>query len=244
MISRADQGSPSITLGRADLANQLARTHYPRKLPRVLAADQVARLIEASPGPGLKYKAALGIAYGAGLRGGEVVMLRVGDIDSERADPCRDGKGRKDRHAMLSPQLLELRGKETQQAMASVRHLSCATTPKNIATMPIAIKQAPRTLMLISSRSRVWATRKRSSRASLLIRLRRFQPTGWRRLEAPSMLQAYTGRRPFQESPRDRAFSGGAFQGRPAAEGHELRRAATRKGRALLPIFYSSGLGA
>jgi len=43
----------TITLGRADLAHQLARTHYPRKLPRVLAADQVARLIEAAPGPGL-----------------------------------------------------------------------------------------------------------------------------------------------------------------------------------------------
>ena len=74
----------TVTLGRADLAHQLARTHYPRKLPRVLAADQVARLIEAAPGPGLKYKAALSIAYGAGLRGGEVVMLRVGDIDSKR----------------------------------------------------------------------------------------------------------------------------------------------------------------
>jgi integrase len=62
----------------------LARTHYPRKLPRVLTLDQVARLLEAAPGPGLKHKAALGIAYGAGLRGGEVVMLRVSDIDSER----------------------------------------------------------------------------------------------------------------------------------------------------------------
>jgi integrase/recombinase XerD len=74
----------AITLGRADLAHQLARTHYPRKLPRVLAREQVARLIEAAPGPGLKYKTALSIAYGAGLRGGEVVMLRVGDIDSKR----------------------------------------------------------------------------------------------------------------------------------------------------------------
>src|SRR6516225_2203805 len=74
----------TITLGRADLAHQLARAHYPRKLPRVLAAEQVARLIEAAPGPGLKYKTALSIAYGAGLRGGEVVMLRVGDIDSKR----------------------------------------------------------------------------------------------------------------------------------------------------------------
>jgi integrase len=37
------------------------RTHYPRKLPRVLTLDQVARLLEAAPGPGLKHKAALGI---------------------------------------------------------------------------------------------------------------------------------------------------------------------------------------
>jgi integrase/recombinase XerD len=99
----------AITLGRADLGHQLARTHYPRKLPRVLAAEQVARLIEAAPGSGLKYKTALSIAYGAGLRGGEIVMLRVGDIDSKRMlIRVEMGKGRKDRHAMLSPQLLSL----------------------------------------------------------------------------------------------------------------------------------------
>jgi integrase/recombinase XerD len=74
----------TITLGRVDLAHQLARTQYPRKLPRVLAPNQVARLIEAAPGPGLKHKAALSVAYGAGLRGCEVVMLRVGVIDSKR----------------------------------------------------------------------------------------------------------------------------------------------------------------
>ncbi len=99
----------TITLGRPDLINQLARTHYPRKLPRILSAEDVLRLLEAAPGPGLKYKAALSIAYGAGLRCGEVVMLRVGDIDSERMlIRVEMGKGRKDRYAMLSPQLLAL----------------------------------------------------------------------------------------------------------------------------------------
>jgi site-specific recombinase XerD len=99
----------TITLGRADLAHQLARTHYPRKLPRILTPDEVGRLLEAAPGPGLKHKAALSIAYGAGLRGGEVVMLRVSDIDSQRMlIRVEMGKGRKDRHAMLSPQLLQL----------------------------------------------------------------------------------------------------------------------------------------
>ncbi|MGI9478642.1 MAG: tyrosine-type recombinase/integrase, partial [Hyphomicrobiaceae bacterium] len=96
----------TVTLGRADLAHQLARTHYPKKLPRVLSTDDVGRLLDAAPGPGLKYKAALSVAYGAGLRGGEVVMLRVGDIDSKRMlIRVEMGKGRKDRHAMLSPQL-------------------------------------------------------------------------------------------------------------------------------------------
>ncbi len=99
----------TVTLGRADLAHQLARTNYPRKLPRVLPPEDVARLLDAAPGPGLKYKAALSIAYGAGLRGGEVVMLHVSDIDSKRMlIRVEMGKGRKDRHAMLSPHLLEL----------------------------------------------------------------------------------------------------------------------------------------
>lgn len=99
----------TITCGRPDLSHQLARTHYPRKLPRVLSPEDVGRLLEAAPGPGLKYKAALSVAYGAGLRGGEVVMLRVSDIDSKRMlIRVEMGKGRKDRHAMLSPQLLEL----------------------------------------------------------------------------------------------------------------------------------------
>jgi site-specific recombinase XerD len=62
---------------------------------------------EATPGP--KYKAALSAAYGAGLRVSEVVALKVSDIDSERMLlRIEQGKGRKDRFAMLSPRLLEL----------------------------------------------------------------------------------------------------------------------------------------
>jgi integrase/recombinase XerD len=59
--------------------------------------------------PGVKYKAALSVAYGAGLRVSEVVSLKVSDIDSKRMMlRVEQGKGRKDRHAMLSPVLLEL----------------------------------------------------------------------------------------------------------------------------------------
>ena len=64
-------------------------------------------MLQAAPGP--KYKAAFATAYGAGLRVSEVVTLKVGDIDSERMLlRVEQGKGRKDRDAMLSPQLLEL----------------------------------------------------------------------------------------------------------------------------------------
>jgi|SRR5215469_14918052 len=56
-----------------------------------------------------KYKAALSVAYGAGLRAAEVVSLKVSDIDSKRMlIRVEQGKGRQDRNAMLSPHLLEL----------------------------------------------------------------------------------------------------------------------------------------
>jgi integrase/recombinase XerD len=97
----------SVTLDRPDLARRLTVVRQPRKLPLVLSVEEVARLLEAAPGP--KYKAALGTAYGAGLRVSEIVALKVSDIDSTRMlIRVEQGKGRKDRHAMLSPQLLVL----------------------------------------------------------------------------------------------------------------------------------------
>ena len=79
----------------------------PPKLPVVLSPDGVARLLEAAPG--LKYRAALSLAYGAGLRASEVVSLKVSDIDSKRiVIRVEQGKGQKDRYAMLSAPLLDL----------------------------------------------------------------------------------------------------------------------------------------
>jgi integrase/recombinase XerD len=97
----------TVTLDRPDAARHLTVVHQPRKLPVVLSPEEVARLLEAAPG--IKYKAALSVAYGAGLRVSEVVSLKVSDIDSKRMMlRVERGKGGKDRHAMLSPQLLEL----------------------------------------------------------------------------------------------------------------------------------------
>src|SRR2546429_6483023 len=97
----------TATLDRPDLARRLTVVREPRRLPAVLSVEEVTLLLQAAPGP--KYKAALATAYGAGLRVAEVVALKVGDIGSERMLlRVERGKGRKDRHAMLSPQLLEL----------------------------------------------------------------------------------------------------------------------------------------
>ena len=97
----------TVTLDRADTVKPLTFVAEPRKIPVVLSPEEVARFLEAAPGP--KYKAALSAAYGAGLRVSEVVALKVSDIDSKRMLLLiEQGKGRKDRHAMLSPQLLEL----------------------------------------------------------------------------------------------------------------------------------------
>ena len=95
----------NVTLERPDLVRHLKTVHKPRKAPVVLNQEEMVRLLEAAPG--LKYKAAFGVAYGAGLRVSEVVALKVSDIDSERMTlRVEQGKGQRDRYVMLSPQLL------------------------------------------------------------------------------------------------------------------------------------------
>jgi site-specific recombinase XerD len=96
-----------VTLGRGDAQAGMTTVREPRRLPVVLSPEEVARLLDAAPG--LKYRAALSVAYGAGLRASEVVSLKLTDIDSSRmVIRVEQGKGRKDRYAMLSQQLLDL----------------------------------------------------------------------------------------------------------------------------------------
>ncbi len=95
------------TLDRVELVRKLRYIHEPRKLPEILSIEEVTRLIQAAGC--LKYKAALSVAYGAGLRASEVTHLKVSDINSERMLlRVEQGKGGSDRHAMLSPQLLDI----------------------------------------------------------------------------------------------------------------------------------------
>ncbi len=96
-----------VTLGRPDAFDRIASAKEPKKLPVVLSADEVVRFLQAVPG--LRSRAALTTAYGAGLRVSEVAALSIGDIDSGRmVIHVEHGKGGKDRYVMLSPQVLAI----------------------------------------------------------------------------------------------------------------------------------------
>ena len=97
------------TFDREDMKRYVQFRTQPRRLRTVLSIEEVAEVIAAAPGPGLKYRAALSISYGAGLRAPEVCNLKMSDIDSDRMlIHVDEGKGGNDRKIMLSPDLLDL----------------------------------------------------------------------------------------------------------------------------------------
>jgi site-specific recombinase XerD len=96
-----------VTLGRPGFGDRMAKLPSPERLPVVLSTEEVALLLAHAPN--LKYRAALSVAYGCGLRVSEIANLKVCDIDSARMlIRVEQGKGRKDRYVMLSQDLLDL----------------------------------------------------------------------------------------------------------------------------------------
>ena len=96
-----------VTLGRSEALAGIVAAREPQKLPVVLSADEIVQFLEAVPG--LRNRAALTTAYGAGLRVGEVARLTLSAIDSRRMlIRIEQGKGGKDRYVMLSAQLLQI----------------------------------------------------------------------------------------------------------------------------------------
>ncbi len=94
-----------VTLGWPQAFDRIISAKEPKKLPVVLSGEEIVRFLQAVPG--LRNRAALTTAYGAGLRVCEVAALKVGDIDSSRmVIRVEHGKGGKDRYVMLSAQLL------------------------------------------------------------------------------------------------------------------------------------------
>jgi len=89
-----------VTLRRHDLAAEIFHLKAPQKVPVVMSQDEIKRLLAMAAN--IKVRAMLSLAYGCGLRAGEVVRLRAGDIDSaQKIIRIVQAKGRKDRNVML-----------------------------------------------------------------------------------------------------------------------------------------------
>lgn len=96
-----------VTLRRHDLAAEVFSLKEPVKVPLVLSRNEISRILAMAPS--IKARAMLSLAYGCGMRAGEVVRLKVGDIDSaQNIIRIVQAKGRKDRNVMLPADLLGL----------------------------------------------------------------------------------------------------------------------------------------
>jgi integrase len=128
-----------VTLGRSAEIDRVPILKERRTLPLVLTQAEVARIIAAAPG--LKYQTALSVTYGAGLRASETASLKVANIDSRAMTlSIEQGKGRKDRKAKLSPQLLDVLRRWWQVARPQVWLF-----PSRIGVMnPISARQLSR----------------------------------------------------------------------------------------------------
>jgi integrase/recombinase XerD len=95
------------TLYKPEAVSFLSWPSDPLKLPTVLAAEEVARLLTALERP--KYRVFFTTVYAAGLRVLEAARLRTDDIDAARGViHIREAKGKKERYVMLSPRLLRI----------------------------------------------------------------------------------------------------------------------------------------
>jgi site-specific recombinase XerD len=95
------------TLGLPREYYNITRPKKSQDLPNILHINEVRRIINSPSN--LKHKTILHTIYGAGLRIGELIRLRVVDIRSEEGYIfIKDSKGKKDRHTVLSKHLLEL----------------------------------------------------------------------------------------------------------------------------------------
>jgi site-specific recombinase XerD len=128
------------TLRRPEALDYIPMAREPQRLPVVMTPEEVASLLEAAPG--LKWRTALSVAYGAGLRASEVVGLKVSDIDSQRMRiRVEQGKGRRDRDALLSPHLLAVLRNWWKQARPPVWLFPNRLTPFDHVT-PRALNRA------------------------------------------------------------------------------------------------------
>ena len=87
-------------LGKDIQLNEVVRPKVGKQLPKVWSKDEIRRIIASTEN--LKHKTILSLLYGSGLRIGEVLNLKIGDIDSKRMRiRVLGAKGKKDRYTVL-----------------------------------------------------------------------------------------------------------------------------------------------
>ena len=129
---------------RRDPTAAIPRAKVPRVVPQILSGAEVEQLLAATTS--LKYRAIFMLAYGAGLRVGEITTLETSDLDSQRMlIRVRDGKTGQ-RYVMLSPRLL-----------AALRTYWKAYRPPGTALFPGYAKQRAGTQLTRESIHRVLA---------------------------------------------------------------------------------------
>jgi site-specific recombinase XerD len=85
----------------------IERPKQPRILPHVLPKEEVKLILQAHQN--IKHRAMLSLIYACGLRRGELLNLKLIDIDSHRGMVrINQGKGAKDRMVPISEKVLEL----------------------------------------------------------------------------------------------------------------------------------------
>jgi integrase/recombinase XerD len=94
-----------VTLRRHDLVAEIYHLPEPQRLPLTISPNEAERLLAMAGS--LRDQVMLSLGYGCGLRAGEIVRLKAGDIDSaQMIIRIVQSKGWKDRHVMLPPELL------------------------------------------------------------------------------------------------------------------------------------------
>ncbi len=106
-------------LMKDDIIKNVVRPKKESKLPEVLSQKEVLNILDSLIN--LKHKAILFLTYSSGLRVGEVVRLKVKDIDSDRMlIHVIQGKGRRDRYTVLSEVALKALREYARQSKPTV----------------------------------------------------------------------------------------------------------------------------
>ncbi len=94
-----------IVQGMPNRFYSIERPRKQHKLPKVISLEEVDSIIKSTNN--IKHKCIVSLLYSAGLRRGELLNLKLEDIDSKRMIiNIKDGKGNKDRISILSSLVL------------------------------------------------------------------------------------------------------------------------------------------